>query len=413
MHIAKSMYMGGIIVYADDDFLNYSSYLELGLLCLGCNNDIYLREGQVNKRHFAHRKAISEEEKQCEYRVNSILRGLGGNFTEIARNQRRDIFQAYLVQFIASSHQDFYKKIKNENISANFELFVEKCTSFYHKLESDFVAHCRRTKNMNIPTGEVANNLIAGEIFSYLGCESSKEILKKICLYSSLKLKEEEESEIIKNEDIAIERALDILKSVILNTSWDMLSKPMPKSQISRELEYRLRKPASSNLKEGPFEKNCKINDNRYDSDEKSQKKARGTRGGNRGQKKKEEKREARKQMEVLRKNSLDSIREEVLESLRQEQGITKENFEELREGFKEAEIEKIHTEIIERYQDLLEKGYPITCPDRGKTISTNFPQHVKKHYEPMIDAMIRKTRGFESYVEKLALEELKHRGLF
>ncbi len=403
------MYMGGIVVYADDDFLSYSSYFELGLLCLGCNNDIYLRGGQVNKRHFAHRKANSEEEKQCEYRVNSILKSLGGNFTGIARNQRRNIFQLYLAQFIASSHKDFYKKSRSENISADFDLFVERCTSFYHKLESDFVAECRQIKNMNIPTSEVANNLIAGEVFSYLGCESSKGILKRICLYSALKLKEEK-SDGIKNEDISIERVLDVLKSVILNTTWDMLHKPMTRSQISRELEYRLRTSTSSNLRRvNSFE----INENQHSSGEEKSEKTRGSRGGNRSEskkKKKEEDRAAQKQMKILREKYLDSIKKEVLEKLRQERGLAKEDFEELKRDFNEVEIKKNHAEIIERYQGILEKGYPIACPDCRKTILANFPQHVVNHYKPMIDAMMRKTRGFESHVKKMALKELKHR---
>jgi hypothetical protein len=392
------MYMGGIVVYADDDFLTDSSYFELGLLCLGCDNDVIIRGGKKKRRHFSHRKAISERERHCAYRASSVNKMLGGNFAEIARNQRREIFHAYLIQFITRSHRDFHGKINGFTSSKDLDIFIEECVSVYDQSKVDLVTQCRQIKNINIPAEKVANNLISGEVFSYLGSNSGKSVLRKIILYATLKIAEDIDKRSFDDENISIEEVIQKIKLIILETSWDMLYKPMSISQIFRTFQMEgVSRRGISIHRYSEIEGRLPLAEEQQiaiDLEKENQKRIKNQR---------------KKQRKLAKKEYLDSIKKEIVEELQENHGGPRKTLEELERDFKKANRERLYSDLMERYAGIMAGGYPITCPHCRKVVSTNFPQHITKHYERMISAILR-WKTFKKHIEKVALEEFDRR---
>jgi len=71
MDTAKAMYKGGKIIHANE--CDSSSYKNLGLLCRFCNQEVYLRNGDIRKPYFAHFHATSSREvEQCVFESISL-----------------------------------------------------------------------------------------------------------------------------------------------------------------------------------------------------------------------------------------------------------------------------------------------------------------------------------------------------
>lgn len=111
MFYAKSMYRGGEIVYADDENISYSSYIQNGICCLECNEDVILKGGSEKRTHFAHHKAIHDS--QCVLRVN-VDGGskIWSGFNPEGKSQRRELFQEHFLKMIKSQDKDWDNNIK-------------------------------------------------------------------------------------------------------------------------------------------------------------------------------------------------------------------------------------------------------------------------------------------------------------
>lgn len=109
MKDAKSMYLGGDIVNADE--CDFDSYKKLGLVCPFCNEAVFLRAGFIGKRGsksvdipacFSHFPASRETVEDCERRSQSKEgRAAIERIKAEARNQRLEIYNRYLWEMIS------------------------------------------------------------------------------------------------------------------------------------------------------------------------------------------------------------------------------------------------------------------------------------------------------------------------
>jgi len=413
MDIAKSMYKGGIIVYADDEFLSHSSYLELGLACLGCNEEVNFRDGRVRRRHFAHFHAISENHKNCKYRVNAFSKRLGGDFTTEDRDQRREIFQSYLIGFIIISHGDFLDKLGNLKFQKISDLFVEECVSTYNQLKYGFVAQCRLLGRENLLPDEIAHKLVAGEVLDYLGIVSSKPVLRKIIVYSIFKILETSETD--NPENISKDVIADYVRTTILTTSWSLIYKNISTSDVKEYLIPRVNKivflyeeQRKRQIKE---QKKRKIKDKKNEQRQEQQNIEKGQQNTKKEPKRQEhlgqenldlrdkEKKE-RLALEALKDKYREIVRKEILDEIEKEDFVGK--------SFKKKKEDELYLELRERYQGILKSGYPVRCPDCCRLVRAKFFKHVKNHYRTHIDAICQ--RSFDKYINERVSSELNRR---
>lgn len=91
MNVAKSLYLGGKIIYANDESLNYYSYKELGLRCPVCGEPVHLRKGNYRKPYFAHFKGTDPKQvEECNLRASAYgnsTQGTKSNFIEDKRQK--------------------------------------------------------------------------------------------------------------------------------------------------------------------------------------------------------------------------------------------------------------------------------------------------------------------------------------
>jgi hypothetical protein len=110
MEIAKSLYRGGEVIRADDKFLSYSSYRQLGLRCYFCGEPVCLRKGGIRKPHFAHFPSINPEKfEECILRQAKHNDSSYYNWYDLieGRNQRLEAFQRYFLDILANHINDF------------------------------------------------------------------------------------------------------------------------------------------------------------------------------------------------------------------------------------------------------------------------------------------------------------------
>jgi competence CoiA-like predicted nuclease len=73
MGYAKSIFLGGQKIRADDPRLNSSSYRELLLRCTYCMEPVYYKKGEVNQPHFAHFHSLEPKKyEECLLRQQNI-----------------------------------------------------------------------------------------------------------------------------------------------------------------------------------------------------------------------------------------------------------------------------------------------------------------------------------------------------
>lgn len=142
MKYAKSMKYGGELVSAAD--CNYTSYLELGLLCPECSEPVYKRAegdrisplGKPFKvgAHFCHRKAVSEEQAaMCEQRVNSYTEEEKQRIAAKARGQRLKLLQRWfweafektMLENAFNGDLGFIARANNINANLQKDIFLE------------------------------------------------------------------------------------------------------------------------------------------------------------------------------------------------------------------------------------------------------------------------------------------------
>lgn len=235
MYCAKSMYQGGMIVCADE--ADYSSYSLLGLRCLECGEEVYLKSGSEKKPHFAHFKATSYS--RCSLRVTGYSEGLSG-LTPEDKKQRRELFQNYFLSMIARSNKNFYQKIqvvKEKIKTQKLNSFTEACCNHFYDNISLLVMECRKFSSKTYDQNLLLQILIACEAIDYLSLPSSRILLEPLVHYSLDKFC----ITITDNWDnyvtqIKPNEIIQQIKDILINISWLLILSEQRKSQISRRI---------------------------------------------------------------------------------------------------------------------------------------------------------------------------------
>lgn len=110
MDIAKSIYLGGKEINAEDPQLKTHSCEELGLTCTYCGEPVFHKNGYYNKAHFSHFPSIDPQKyEECLIRQRSVN---GISFSDHlwwkneGKAQRFDLFQKHFFYILKSEFPD-------------------------------------------------------------------------------------------------------------------------------------------------------------------------------------------------------------------------------------------------------------------------------------------------------------------
>ncbi|MFB2919322.1 MULTISPECIES: competence protein CoiA family protein [Aerosakkonema] len=244
MEFARSIYLGGEVIYANDKRLNNNSYKEWGLYCPECGEEVHLRHGLIRESYFAHFKQITDTE--CNLRV-SIDGNSKGKWTDLklGRGQRRELFQEHFLNIIARNDSVFFIKIQQVKDIINTGSLVavtQEVRRYFIKNTNTIIEasiQWYRSKH-NETKFKALQEKIIGEAIEYLCVESSLNVLQEIiyyCVYSSEWI----------FEDDAVNKLIHKLSKLIGNTDWtkeifillqDNLLQPEVKKTLIAEKAY-------------------------------------------------------------------------------------------------------------------------------------------------------------------------------
>ncbi|BAT55136.1 hypothetical protein NOS3756_41140 [Nostoc sp. NIES-3756] len=209
MYIARSMRLGGKIVYPDE--CDFYSYDDLKLRCLICGEPVYLRKGDVRKYYFAHFHATSSRQvEECELRVSFYSNNTQINSFIKDRGQRLEIFQQHFLNMISVGNNKIVDDIKfniwinsiKDNHYKTINKLIQDCSQY-------FLTHRRLIQDKYIFTfGKVEDKAIilqqqiALEAIDYLCVKSSYKLLEYLLNYSIYKLYKDKENNIFKQNSI-------------------------------------------------------------------------------------------------------------------------------------------------------------------------------------------------------------------
>lgn len=185
MYYAKSIYLGGKIICAEDT--DYSSYLEYGLVCLECRQEVYLKHGEKKQPHFAHFQIFDDNE--CSLRVTGYSQGWS-NLTAEGKGQRRKLFYEHFLHMIAINSPNFYTAIKitRDKIEAKkLTYFTQNCTQFFCESKHLLIMECRILHEKDYDNKFLLQKIVACEAIDYLCTSSNKTLLEKLIHYSIYK----------------------------------------------------------------------------------------------------------------------------------------------------------------------------------------------------------------------------------
>lgn len=225
MESARAIYLGGKVIYANDKRLNNNSYIEWGLYCPECGEEVHLRQGSIREPYFAHFKQITNTE--CSLRV-SIEGNNEGRWTEleIGRGQRREIFQQYFLALVATNDFDFYMKIAKVKDTINSHILVFLTKEVRNYLVKNAVEIIETSvqlyrNNSNESKFKALNERIINEAIEYLCVESSLNVLQQLIYYCISFLEQ-----LIKNNAGNVENTnivivlINKVAVIIANTDW-------------------------------------------------------------------------------------------------------------------------------------------------------------------------------------------------
>lgn len=187
MESARAIYLGGKVIYANDKRLNNNSYIEWGLYCPECGEEVHLRHGSIRVPYFAHFKQITDTE--CGLRV-SIEGNNEGRWTEleIGRGQRRELFQQHFLALVASNDSSFYIKIAKVKDTINTDILVSLTKQVRNYLVKNAVEIIESSvqlyrNNSNESKFKALHEKIISEAIEYLCVESSLNVLEQLIYY--------------------------------------------------------------------------------------------------------------------------------------------------------------------------------------------------------------------------------------
>ena len=187
MEIARAIYKGGEIVRADDESLNYYSYINLGLRCPICGEEVHLKKGDVKKPHFAHFHKTDDSE-ECSLRLEANSSSSGWQNIIEGKGQRREIFQQHFLHIIASSHSGFYDIINatKENINdIEMDELTDKCIAEFKANKKRYINYCYKHEfKLTDSLDEGLTLQVVLESIDYLLTNATnKNLLRKIIIF--------------------------------------------------------------------------------------------------------------------------------------------------------------------------------------------------------------------------------------
>ncbi|AFZ12982.1 Competence CoiA family protein [Crinalium epipsammum PCC 9333] len=237
MDRARAMYLGGKVIYADDQDLTYYSYNDLGLRCSVCGEPVHLKKGLNKKPHFAHFPSTdSKQVEDCELRLSVFTDTISKEPNNLIENreQRLEVFQQCFFNLIKSS--------KWSNGSKKFEYSIVDVV-LLEKLAEEFVRQKFVFKESFSTIG--IQERITLEAIDYLCIKSSLPLLKRLIFCSLCEISNStnfdweywiEE----KNYSIVLFKLLERL----INTSWlEALQSYSPEDAQSNNTSFRNKKP--------------------------------------------------------------------------------------------------------------------------------------------------------------------------
>ncbi|MEH1998207.1 MAG: hypothetical protein V7L00_05565 [Nostoc sp.] len=186
MFYAKAMYQGGEIIVSADEDLNYDSYINLGLRCIICGEEVNLRRGSVRNPYFAHFMDVGSTPSTCPLRV----RGYSDSWSELtveSKGQRRQLFQEYFISIINNldtNFDDYIQRVKNIIPINKLEEIVKKCSEYFYENKKYLITECHSLALKNYNQNLGLQYLIASEAIEYLSIFSSQELLEQLIYYS-------------------------------------------------------------------------------------------------------------------------------------------------------------------------------------------------------------------------------------
>ncbi len=116
-----SMYLGNILVYANDPGIDYNSYRDLGLICPFCHEPVFYRQGGVKVKNgkqviyqpaFVHFPSKDLRDfKECELRcISPEWKGYLKTLTKDAKNQRLRLFNRRFWEMIRENFPEYPEK---------------------------------------------------------------------------------------------------------------------------------------------------------------------------------------------------------------------------------------------------------------------------------------------------------------
>lgn len=187
MEIAKALYLGGLVVHASDERLNFS-YQNLGLRCCYCGEPVFYKHGEVNRPHFAHFPDVHPD-KMAECLLRQKNQGYTYSWTDISsrgRQQRFRIFQKHFLELITWNLNDFengYTLIQEKIPDYKLQRFVKDSVDEFSRRKENITLFYRLLQYKNTEIS-LLHRTIATEAIDYLCVQSSYSILVKLIYYS-------------------------------------------------------------------------------------------------------------------------------------------------------------------------------------------------------------------------------------
>ncbi|GAX46018.1 hypothetical protein NIES4075_70390 [Tolypothrix sp. NIES-4075] len=190
MEIAKALYLGGdVVIHANDERLNFSSYQHLGLLCLYCGEAVFYKHGEINRSHFAHFPDIYPD-KMAECLLRQSNHHYTYSWTDLSpqgRQQRLKIFNKHFLELITWDINDFedgcnwIQKVPYSILKKIYTDSVEKFRQRKGSIALSYRLLHYRTKISSL------HRAIAREAIDYLCLQSSHFLLIQLIDYAIYK----------------------------------------------------------------------------------------------------------------------------------------------------------------------------------------------------------------------------------
>lgn len=215
MFYAKSMYNGGIIIAADE--VNYSDYKILGLRCLECGEEVFLKKGVKKLPHFAHFQELINSPKDCSLRVTGYCE-VWNQLTPQGREQRRKLFQQFFLEMLILSHKRFCENVnKAREIDGEREIINVYLDSF-RGIKKDLIKECLQIYNQSSDESSIIQALILQEVIDYLCLPYTSHLLEQV-IYYTIYQENNFYLDFLVNP-INVYNICQKIKNVLLDTNW-------------------------------------------------------------------------------------------------------------------------------------------------------------------------------------------------